>query len=48
LFWLSGIVPIYCENLFKQVDEKKAAGVTDDYEVSYSQRHYLTISGFFV
>ena len=30
---ISGIVPLYCETLFKQTDEKKAAGSKDEYEV---------------
>lgn len=31
-----GIVPLYCETLFKQTDEKKAAGAKEEYEVSFS------------
>lgn len=33
---VSGIVPIYCENLFQQVDEKKATGATEQFEVTFS------------
>lgn len=32
---ISGIVPIYCENLFKQIDEKKAGGATEQFEVGW-------------
>ncbi|XP_052091437.1 kinesin-like protein KIF28 [Mytilus californianus] len=31
-----GIVPLYCENIFKQIEEKKAGGEKTEYEVTFS------------
>ena len=31
--YIAGIVPLYCETLFRQTDEKKAAGGKEEYEV---------------
>ena len=33
---VSGIVPMYTESLFKQIDEKKAAGAKENFEVGHS------------
>lgn len=35
-------MPIYCENLFKQVDEKKAGGAKENFEVSQRTKNNET------
>ena len=40
LFFLTGIVPIFCEEIFVGIDEKKQAGDEAQYEVLFVLKFY--------
>lgn len=37
---ITGIVPLYCENIFKQIEEKKKAGDKTEFEVGVDLFYY--------